>query len=337
MVHKKQDVLEKDSPENKNNYVVLFLISCALICLFLIFYLRQAPIASYEISAKTNPYEISPLSAQIVINSLEPGNVIVKVLGEQPLVHPAQEFTNSRNVEVLGLYPGRKNKVELSLNFTDYTVVDTVEIITEHLPDYFPDIQIDKISRKKMEPGLHFCDASFAQNGKFHTRPLFFDDQGEIRWFMDLSFFDLILYPIQRLRDGTILAAGKNSIFEYDMLGQLHKNKLFDKNIWIHHEVIELPNGHLLLAIGKGDMKVVLGGKEVHSQMDIIVEYDRKSEKYLKEWDLAKVLDVSRNDLNHKIGGVGNWLHMNGLEYNPKDSTIIVSGKHPGSSSGRLG
>lgn len=48
----------------------------------------------------------------------------------------------------------------------------------------------------------------------------------------------------------------------------------------------------------------------------------------VREWDLAKHLDVRRNYLNFLRKG--DWLHMNGLAFNPKDSTIIVSGKNQG-------
>ncbi|NNE03693.1 MAG: aryl-sulfate sulfotransferase, partial [Eudoraea sp.] len=42
----------------------------------------------------------------------------------------------------------------------------------------------------------------------------------------------------------------------------------------------------------------------------------------------AKLLDVSRNDLN--FFRPGDWLHMNGLAFDEQDNSIIVSGKNQG-------
>ena len=53
-----------------------------------------------------------------------------------------------------------------------------------------------------------------------------------------------------------------------------------------------------------------------------MIHYYRKQSKIVKKWDLAKHLDVSRDDLNFFRGG--DWLHMNALEFDSRDSTIIV-------------
>ena len=68
--------------------------------------------------------------------------------------------------------------------------------------------------------------------------------------------------------------------------------------------------------------------KLVASDSDHIIEFDRKKSKIVREWDLTKHLDVSRNDLN--FFRPRDWLHMNGLAYNPRDNSIIVSGKNQG-------
>jgi arylsulfate sulfotransferase len=96
----------------------------------------------------------------------------------------------------------------------------------------------------------------------------------------------------------------------------------------MHHDVVELPNEDLLICVGKRDAYLNFDGEQVLSDSDFIMHFDRKNSKIAKEWDLAKHLDVQRNDLNFLRKG--DWLHMNGLYFNPKDSTIIMSGKNQG-------
>jgi arylsulfate sulfotransferase len=179
-----------------------------------------------------------------------------------------------------------------------------------------------------MESGMHACDIHFANHGKFKSIPMIFDDQGKVRWYLDLSFANMMVSPFQRLKDGTILMVDRFNIYEFNMLGKPLKQTTIDSNYGMHHDVVELPNGDLLICVGKRDAYINLDGEEVLSDSDFIIHFDRKKSKIVKEWDLAKHLDVRRNDLDFLMKG--NWLHMNGLSFNPKDSTIIVSGKNQG-------
>ena len=96
----------------------------------------------------------------------------------------------------------------------------------------------------------------------------------------------------------------------------------------IHHEVLELPNEDLLLAVGKRNAYIEKDGETVLSDNDFMIHFDRKQSKIVKEWDLAKHLDVNRDELNFFRDG--DWFHMNSLEFDGRDSTIIVSGRNQG-------
>ncbi len=157
---------------------------------------------------------------------------------------------------------------------------------------------------------------------------MIFDDQGKVRWFLDLSFNGKMISPFQRLKDGTILMVDRHIIYEFDMLGKSLKKTKINTNYGMHHDVLELPNGDLLICVGKRNVYINLDGERVKSDSDFIIHYDKKASKIVKEWDLAKHLDVSRSDLNFLRKG--DWLHMNGLAFDAKDSTIVVSGKNQG-------
>ncbi len=282
----------------------------------------------YTIEAKLNPNRISPLTALLQITAEKPCRVSIKVLGETPIEQSFEKFADNLSIPVVGLYPNKTNNVVVNLKFDGGEIVDTVKIKTNRLPNGFPNIKINKLERTKMESGLHACDIHFANYGKFNSIPLIFDDQGEVRWYLDLSFIGKMVSPFQRLKEGTILMVDRFNIYEFNMLGKLLKQTTIDSNYGMHHDVVELPNGDLLVCVGKRDAYININGEKVLSDSDFIMLFDRKKSKIVREWDLAKHLDVSRNYLNFLRKG--DWLHMNGLAFNPKDSTIIVSGKDQG-------
>jgi len=205
----------------------------------------------YNIETKLNPFRISPLTALLQINADKPCRASIKVLGETPIEQSFDLYADSLSIPVVGLYPNTTNKIVVILKFEGGEIVDTVNVKTNRLPNGFPNIEINKLERTEMEPGLHACDIHFANYGKFNSIPMIFDDQGKVRWYLDLSFDGNMVSPFQRLKDGTILMVGRHVIYEFDMLGKQLKQTLIDQNYGMHHEVHELPNGNLLICVGK--------------------------------------------------------------------------------------
>lgn len=298
--------------------------------IFLLLFINACSKATpeYSIETKVNPYKIAPLTALLEIKSVEPCIATVKILGEFPIEQSFNLISDGLSIPVIGLYPDTINNIVVTLKYEDKEIVDTVKIQTYALPNLFPKIRIDKLDRSKMELGLHACDIHFANHGKFRSIPIIFDDQGKVRWYLDLSLANRMVSQFQRLKDGTILMIDRFNIYEFNMLGKPLKQTTINSNYGMHHDAVELPNGDLLICVGKRDAYINLDGEEVLSDSDFIIHFDRKKSKIVKEWDLAKHLDVRRNDLNFLRKG--DWLHMNGLSFNPKDSTIIVSGKNQG-------
>jgi len=282
----------------------------------------------YSITPTLNPNKISPLTAILNITAEKPCVATVKVLGDNPVEQVFDVSSTSLSIPVVGLYPNRLNDVEVTLKYDGGEVKEVVQIQTGYIPDYFPSIAINKLERENMEHGFHALDIHFANFGKFRSAPIIFDDKGIIRWYLDLSFHGTMVGPFQRLKDGTILVAGRHTIYEFDMLGKQLKKSEISTNYGIHHEILELPNEDLLIAIGKRDAYITKDRERIVSDNDFMIHYDRKNSKIVKEWDLAKHLDVDRDDLNFFRNG--DWLHMNAMEFIPKDSTIIVSGRNQG-------
>ena len=282
----------------------------------------------YSITFESNPYVIAPLTAELNIETKLASGISVEIIGDSPIKRSFDSISNSHVVPVLGLYPDRMNKVAVTMHYPDGDVVDTVDIQTGPLPDVFPEIEINKADRSKMELGLHACDIHFANHGKFRSIPFIFDDQGEVRWYLDLTAYGAMLAPFQRLSDGNLLMVSRHQLHEFDMLGQVLSSSEIDKNYGMHHDVVEIPGNRLLICVGKRNAGIQLGDELVISDSDFIMLYDRTSGTILKEWDMAKHLDVSRDDLN--FFRPGDWLHMNGLAFDELDGSIIVSGKNQG-------
>ena len=287
----------------------------------------------YTIETTLNPNQIAPLTAMLNITSEVPVQASIKVLGDIPVEQSFEESNTSLNIPVLGLYPNKLNKVEVTLNYDGGKQVEMIEIQTSEVPSFFPEIGINKIEKEKMEPGMHALDIHFANFGKFRSVPIIFDDNGQIRWYLDLSFHKAMAGPFQKIKNGNILVAGRNTIYELDMIGKLLNITEINSNYGIHHDVLELPNGDLLLCVGTRDAYIESGGETILSDSDFMIHFDRKQSKVIKEWDLAKHLDVDRRVTINQAQNVftnGDWLHMNSLEFNERDSTIIVSGRNQG-------
>jgi len=311
-----------------NIYKMKICFSVVLVFLIFNFSSCVGPSYEYTLESKLNPHGISPLTALIEVKSDKEFSASIKVLGDIPMEQSFDTLVKNFEIPVVGLYPDRINEVLVTLNFDGKTVTDTVKIATNKLPDYFPKIEINKLDRSNMEPGMHLCDIHYAKNGTYDSRPMIFDDQGQVRWYLDLSFFGDIIWPIQRLSDGVLLVGGTNEIHEYDMLGNNLKKTAIDEKYRIHHDIIELPDGKLLMAVLKRGEFIQVNGERIESMNDFIILYNRKEAKIEKEWDLAKHLDVSRAIINKLT--LSDWIHMNGLAYDPSDNSILISGKNQG-------
>ena len=115
---------------------------------------------------------------------------------------------------------------------------------------------------------MHALDTHFANFGKFRSYPIIFDDNGDIRWYLDLSFHKAMIGPFQKIKNGNVLVAGRNTIYEFDMMGKQLDMTNIDSNYGIHHDVLELPNEDLLICVGKRDAYIEIDGKQVLSDND---------------------------------------------------------------------
>jgi arylsulfate sulfotransferase len=280
------------------------------------------------IEYQLNPYEIAPLAAEANFSCSIPCAVSIEVKGATPVTHNFDNFTDEHQIPILGLYPDATTEVVLTLETEAGEVfTDTHTFTTEALPDDMPTVEVDVAEEGRMEPGMHLSGLSLANNGLFKSQPIVFDNNGDIRWYLDLSGLGRLAFPIKRLANGNIGFIVFKTLYEYTMTGE-------QVNTWdmpgyhFHHEFLEMPNGNFIIAVDKDDATIFNGNEITSSPEDHIIEVDRNTGELLREWDFRQILDVTRYDVVDGSGG--DWFHMNAIYYDEDDDALIVSGRNQG-------
>ncbi len=166
-------------------------------------------------------------------------------------------------------------------------------------------------------------------------------------------------------RDGKLIWGQGQTYAKYDLLGRkIWHRELPSKFADFSHEIRETINGTYLLRVGTSDY-LRSDGKHVRTIRDHIIEVNESGD-VLDFWDLNQILDPYRAELLHTLGksavllpegvtkqddvaeneklegehlpfgdipGVGagrNWAHVNSIEYDSVDDSIIVSARHQG-------
>ncbi|RNC83924.1 MAG: aryl-sulfate sulfotransferase [Balneola sp.] len=280
-----------------------------------------------EIGVSVNPTGIAPLSALASIKTKKPAQVSFRIFGELEVDQQSESYSVEQEIPIHGLYANTLNKVEIILRDQfSYQVRDTIIIQTGSIPDFFPDIEINTLERDLMEPGWHYNSMSIGNNGSFDTYPMIFDDNGDIRWYLDLSDQPGIAFGITFQPEGTFSAGMGIYIREFDLFGSMTKELSIPGYI-IHHEMIKRSNGNYIVAVDKSGTTIVKNGEEITSVEDYIVEVDGSSGEIITEWDIATLLDVNRVDL---VDGGGDWFHMNAIWIDEEDNSLIISGRNQG-------
>ena len=279
------------------------------------------------ITVTQNPSGIAPLTALATFQTSLNCNVQVKVMGEVEVTKIFENDGTDHAVPILGLYPDRVNAVLLTL-FTHHGTPENfvLSIKTDPLPDVLPDIEVNAAVPDRMEPGMNLSTVTVRLGQLTGMYPIISDRNGVIRWYLDLSGLRGLVSPFERIRDGNFLGAIGGSVYEYDPLGRI-VDQITLGGYNFHHDILELPNGHLVACVDKTGTTIVNSRGLIRSTGDYIIEIDRETKSIVTSWDMRQLLDVDRNE---QINSNGDWFHMNGLGYSAADNCLVVSGRHQG-------
>jgi arylsulfate sulfotransferase len=300
-------------------------------------------------SVKLNPAKYSPLTAIVYAHSSAKGSIGAKVIGkngpDSDISHRFNEIGTQHRIEVLGLYGDYENTVELTLynSKSKIKAITTVQIQTREIYAPLLDVTIDTAQIGKMAPGLTLINNTSNQKP---CQPFMIDAFGDVRWYF--NFGDITIdhkktygHPVMRemnyavgmfqLKNGNFCFGkqGIRYIYEFNFFGEgINSWNLYPYTF--HHEVYEKPNGNFLVTVSD---KYSKHKKELPTIEDFIIEIDRNTKKIIRVWDLKEALDEHRMVTNFNFltkDPPVDWIHINAVLYDDRDSSIIVSGRHQG-------
>ena len=174
-----------------------------------------------------------------------------------------------------------------------------------------------------------------------------------------------IMMGFRQNKDGAFTWGYGQRYVKYDLMGrEIFNRRLPDGYNDFSHAMDAMQNGHYLVRVASSD-HVRADGKHVRTVRDVIIEVDQNG-NVVDEWRLFDILDPYRDnvlkvldqgavclnidasqagktlsaeqlaeqDKSDKFGdivgsGAGrNWVHVNSVDYDPTDDSIIISSRH---------
>ncbi len=262
---------------------------------------------------KLNPYLINPLAAVVLFKTEQETAVTVRVHGIEEAGDIMHTFLPARThvIPVLGLYPGRKNQVDLTV-YEGKTV--QLEIGTEKLSDDAPELCYMDTTAEYLRDQMIFVTPSL------NALATAFDYRGDIRWHMNVP----VVFDMKRLKNGNVLIGTErvlqmpyymSGLYEMSLTGKIVKEYKIPGGY--HHDAWEMEDGNLLVLSEDEDFKTV---------EDVVVLIDRVTGEIRKRWDLKDILTPGEGP----SGGYTDrdWFHNNALWYDKNNHTITLSGRH---------
>lgn len=289
---------------------------------------------------KINPYKTSPLSALVIFKTPQAAKISYTVIGKTDntsltnQVHTS--YTKTHQIPIVGLYANYTNTVKITVTYRNgKTASKTILLKTGSLPKYLSqsDIKVTKNNKSKMDIG----DNKLTIINRTTKQPYAIDADGQIRWYST----NYSQHTFESLKNGHILIQTKhdndkkvyNYLQETDYLGRVYREYKFNAKTatkdsmkapltLVHHDVTELPNGDLLATVTDGSKKYV---------EDSLVQISHKTGKVVKVIDFKKILPkemYTKYKSTAKTKGKSDWLHINAVDYDKNDNSILVSSRN---------
>ena len=174
-----------------------------------------------------------------------------------------------------------------------------------------------------------------------------------------------VMMGFQQDEDGNLTWGYGQRYVKYDLMGrEIYNRRLPVGYSDFSHSLDNAQNGHSFIRVASSDHRRA-DGKRVHTVRDVIAEIDQNG-KVVDEWRLWEILDPYRDNVmkvldqgavclnidasqagktmsaadlakletSDKFGdivGTGegrNWAHVNSVDYDPTDDSIIISSRH---------
>ena len=288
--------------------------------------------------------------------------------GEHTWVHaPASAHHVEHSVMVLGLQPERAYQIVIVATDAAGNEVrsSAYEITTPALPDDFPPITATRSEPDRMEPGVTLFSVyrrAGDDRGNDYGVLVAVNAAGEVVWYYRS---DERITDARRLRNGNILYNGgakRDRMYEIDMLGHVVRQwhaaglggdapaeSISVDTDSLHHEVYEMPSGNFLALSTElrefdnypsSETDPAAPRETAHVVGGVIVEFtpDGQIVRELKLFDLLDPYRIGYDSLGTGFwrelygavveGDTRDWLHDNGIIYDERDDSAIVSLRH---------
>jgi arylsulfate sulfotransferase len=248
---------------------------------------------------------------------------------------PAPTLGGSTSILVAGMRASTTYHMQAILQLASgQRAVDTDhQFTTGDLPaDMIPGIAIRQPAAAGAAPGVELLDLYTVLQNRLAA--LATDLEGNVVWYYKMSP-GVVPFPIKLLPNGHMLLVAfneGNSFQEIDLAGnilfQLQVGDIntgltaigasFQNLIAMHHDILQLPNGHYILlanyypVLPGGGLSTVLG--------DALVEWDPQTQKPVWTWSTFDHIPQT-----HAPNGLADWTHANAIVYSPDDGNLILS------------
>ncbi len=258
--------------------------------------------------------ERTPLSALASIKTRKETQLTITIRGKHgdDLTVSFSGYATEHEVPLLALYAESKNEVLFKIvteTGKRYEKVITIE--TEPLPESFPEIDAKRVLPDQIADGFTFLHLGrYDENGSYSALPCAVDSYGHVRW-----YYQGDIGHVMKMRErGILMIQEGDSLVEMDLMGRKIRT-LPPLMYGLHHDVVFMENGNLLVLSSAPD-----------SFEDGVVELDGETGSYVQGWDFREILDKNRPPQPRNLEPA-DWLHLNGISYDARDDSFIVSGR----------
>ena len=319
--------------------------------------LSSAPVFTSAPVIELDPNLSTPLAAQLQVSTDIPTQIVLDISNDRKNWSiEFAEYQTKHTHPILGFYPGSTHNVTVHIMSRDgqrTTFNETLQVVTDPLPDGFPTVAVNKSEPDKMEPGYTLFDViPEGNNAEFGALIVIVDELGNVVWYQIGSRYT----NVRQTAEGNLIYLQGSEYIEMDMLGNSvrewkamgeSKNKISETPVAtrsFHHEVFPLENGNFLTlsiearSFDNYPTKVWKPNSPTETVMvagDLVIEFTPDG-NIINQWSLLDLLDPYRIGYD-SLGKywdsffgtkTRDWSHANSVIHNPSDDSIIVSIRH---------
>lgn len=308
---------------------------CVLFCLLLVACSKNEPHNIKEssialnptdkpmIELKVDPHGTAPLGLLATIATPNICKVKVTVKGKKgpqsDISKQYETYANRHSLPVLGLYPNSKNTIEFT--FTDKAGNISTAMKEAPRTEAYNGLKLAFTKNEAgAEPGF-ICSSN--EDKKMGVA--FWDTYGDLR-----ALYKVPALFVKRKRNGNYMWFRHSTIVEMNELGHaINILALPPGYNMTYYDLFEMPDGTVLIPVNRNTSPTKTKKGRQNTVQDCLIAIDPTTGALKQEWDFRQVLNVDR-DYFSALSNSKDWFHLNAVEYDKSDNTLLISSRHQG-------